>query len=154
VILETTARSDIEEYIRIHQHLGVGDVTCQWGQILGHDNTVALILTFVRPAELVAILEFELKRNHGILVEQILETNALYIQAGRDGDRLKDDLSLPKVVLEVPELGFRRYWDEIHIAHVTAQLRKRGLGRAEAKRKAALVIAEMRKIGATRLGGK
>jgi hypothetical protein len=151
VILDTSCRPDLEEHIRVHQYIGPGDVNCQWGQVMGHENTVALILSFSRPSEVVAIVEFDLQRNHGILVEQILAAKALYIQAGREGDRLKHDVNLPKVILEVPELGFRRYWDKIHWRHATAKMRERGLSRAGAKRAAKQAIEEMRKIGAVRV---
>ncbi len=110
VILDTKSRPDVEEFIRVHQYVGAGDVKSQWGQLIGHDNTVALNLSFLRPAELVAIIEFDLQRSHGIRVEQILTTRALYIQAGREGDRLIHDMkNLPKVILEVPELGSQEY---------------------------------------------
>jgi hypothetical protein len=55
VILDTKSRPDLEEFIRVHQYVGAGDVKSQWGQLVGHDNTIALILSFLRPAELVAI---------------------------------------------------------------------------------------------------
>ncbi len=95
VILDTSSRPDFEEYLLVHQYVNAGDVKCQWGQLISHDNTVALILSFLRPAELVIIVEFDLKTNHGVLVEQILATKALYIQAGREGDRLKQDVNRP-----------------------------------------------------------
>src|ERR1700730_420478 len=33
VILDTSSRPDLEEYIRVHQYAGAGDVKCQWGQL-------------------------------------------------------------------------------------------------------------------------
>ncbi len=148
VIVDTSARPDLEEYIRVHQFVSAGDVKCQWGQMIGHEDTVALILSFSRPSELVAIVEFDLQKNHGVLVEQVLSAKALYIQAGREGDRLKHDVNLPKVILEVPELGFRSSWDKIHSTYATAQMRARGLNRADAKRAAKQKIEELRKLAA------
>jgi hypothetical protein len=151
VILDTSSRPDVEEYIRVHQYVGPGDVNCQWGQVAGHDETVALILSFLRPSEVVAIVEFDLQRNHGILVEQVLAAKALYIQAGREGDRLKYDVNRPKVILEVPELGFRPYWDKIHFRHVSAKMRARGLNRTDAKRAAMQIIDKMLEVAAVRM---
>lgn len=154
VILETSGRPDLEEYIRVHQYVGAGDVKCQWGQLIGHNNTVALILSFSRPAVLVIIVEFDLQRNHGVLVEQVLGTKALYIQAGREGDRLKYDVNLPKVILEVPDTGFRRkFWDKIYSRYTTTKMRERGLNRTDAKQAAKESIAELRKLGTVRMGG-
>jgi hypothetical protein len=154
VILDTTNRPDLEEYIRVHQFVGAGDVKCQWGQVIGHDDTVALVLSFSRPAELVAIVEFDLQRNHGVLVEQVLGSKGLYIQAGREGDRLKHDLNLPKVILEVPETGFgKKFWDKIYSRYTAVKMRERGLNRTDAKRAAKEAIVELRKLGTIRMGG-
>jgi hypothetical protein len=154
VILDTQSRPDLEEFIRVHQYVGAGDVKSQWGQLIGHDNTIALILSFLRPAELIAIIEFDLQRNHGILVEQTLATKALYIQSGREGDRLKHDVNLPKVILEVPERGFATTWEKIYRRYTTAQMRERGLSRADAKRAAKLAIEELRRLAAIRMRDK
>jgi hypothetical protein len=152
VILDTSSRPDLEEFILVHQYVGAGDVKCQWGQLIGHDNTVSLILSFSRPATLVAIVEFDLQRNHGVLVQQVLGTKALYIQAGREGDRLKNDVNLPKVILEVPDTGFgRKSWDKIYSQYTMAKMRERGLNRADAKRAAKEAIEELRKLGTVRI---
>lgn len=153
VIVDTSNRPDLEEFIRIHEYTGAGDVACQWAQLNGHRDTLALVLSFSRPASLVAIVEFELQRNHGVLVEQILGCRALYIQAGREGDRLKNDMNVPKVVLEVPDTGFRvGAWNKIYLRYTTAQMRKRGLTRADAKRAANAAIEELRKLNDIRMG--
>jgi hypothetical protein len=146
VILDTTNRADVEEYIRVHQFTEPGDVKCQWGQVFGHDDTVALILSFQRPAQVVAIIEFELDRNHGSLIDQALAAKSIYIQAGREGDRLKHNLDLPKVIVEVPDLGFMEIWDDIYLRHTTAKIRAKGASRADAKRLARTFIDDMRKI--------
>jgi hypothetical protein len=154
VILDTSGRPDFEEYIRVHQYVGAGDVKCQWGKVIGHDNTVALALSFLRPAELVVIVEFDLQKHHGVLVEQVLGSKALYIQAGREGDRLKHDVTVPKVILEVPDTGFaRKFWDKIYSRYTTAKMRERGLNRADAQRAAKWAIVELRKLGTIRMGG-
>ena len=40
----------------------------QWGQVQGHEGTVALFLNFIRPIQLFMVLEFNIVRQ-GILVE-------------------------------------------------------------------------------------
>jgi len=54
------------------------------------------------PTERAAVIEFEIVKQ-GILVEHILQSNGLYIQAGKVGDRLKHDLNRPKMLIEVPD---------------------------------------------------
>lgn len=152
VIVDTSSRPDLEEYIRVHQYVPAGDVKCQWGQLLGHTDTVALVLSFSRPSELVAIIEFDLKRHHGVLVEQVLASKGLYIQAGRKGDRLIHDMNLPKVILEIPDTGFRRIWDKIYYRYTMTQLRERGLNRADAKQAARQAVETLRTMATVRLG--
>ena len=79
VILDTTDRPDIDELIRVHQHLPVGDIDCGWGELEGSKGMVALMLIFNRPSEITAILEFDIV-NQGVIVDQILAARGLYIQ--------------------------------------------------------------------------
>src|SRR6266853_4244348 len=58
LLLDTSDRPDIAELIRVHESFGTGDVKVQWGQVQGHEGTVALFLTFIRPLELFMVLEF------------------------------------------------------------------------------------------------
>jgi hypothetical protein len=150
VILDTSDRPDIDEFIRVHQTLGPGDVQTQWGQIPGHEGTTALYLRFVRPSELMIILEFDIVKQ-GILVEQALFGKGLYIQAGREGDRLRNDPDRPKVLLEIGDTGFGTIWDTIFQKHLAKWYRSQGLGRSESKRAARAAIDEMREFGRFRM---
>jgi hypothetical protein len=143
LILDTENRPDIAECIRVHEHLPPGDVNTQWGRISQSNEHVALILSFQRPIELVAIIEFDIVRQ-GVLVEAILGARATYIQAGRPGDRVKDTLPAPKIIAEIPETGFRPIWDRIFLKEMTRHLRKQGLGRQHAKRAATSAIDELK----------
>lgn len=150
VILDTSARSDIDAAIEAQASMAQGDVKVQWGRLSGRDHTVALNLTFLRPAEVFVIVEFDLTRSHGILVEQVLASRGLYIQAGRPGDRLKDDPNRLKVLAEIPDTGFRTAWDEIYLDYTVKAFRERGMSRPTAKRAAQFAIREIRKIAAAR----
>jgi hypothetical protein len=150
VILDTSERPDLEELIRLHEFVAEGDVKTQWGKLYDHEDTVALILTFTRPAEVVAIIEFELKKNHGILIEKIFKTSALYIQAGREGDRIRHDFNRRKVIIEVPETKFKAVWSEIFFTYSVKLMRTKGFDRAEAKRQAKLFITQVREVAALR----
>jgi len=150
LILDTTARPDLVEFIRVHQYVPSGDVTIRWGRLDEHESKVALALSFIRPLELVAIIEFEIVR-HGILVEQILSSRALYIQAGKEGDRIKHNVDAPKVIVEVPDTGFRAVWDKLYLGHVVGHMRACGLGRQQAKRAATQMIEEIRRLSQFRM---
>ena len=150
VILDTAERPDLDEYIRVHEFVADGDVSTQWCLIEGRENVVALALRFKRPIELVAILQFDLDKHQGILVEKILKTGALYVQTGRPGDRIKHDFNRPKIIVEVPDTGFTVRWAELFLGYAFRKMRTEGFDRAEAKRRASLFIDEIRKIAEVR----
>jgi hypothetical protein len=146
VIVDTTRRPEVDELIRLHTAVETpGDVNFQWGGIDGHDHLVVLCLTFCRPLEARLIIQFEIVRQ-GCLVEQILFAKSLYIQSGREGDRIKTDVNAPKVLIELPDVGFKRVWDSIFREHLERYFRKhKRLGRAAAKSAAARSIDEWKK---------
>lgn len=151
LILDATDRPDIAEYIRLHRHGGPGDVKVQWGQLPALHDTVVLMLTVLRPAQMKMIIAFDLRRNHGFLVEQILGMNGMYIQAGQAGDRVGATMDHPRIVVEVPDTGFRPTWDKLYYKFTVKKLREAGLDRARAKVAARDAIAKLREIGAFRM---
>ncbi len=150
VILDTSDRPDVEELIRVHQHLPPGDAECQWGTLDRFKQKVALLLTFKRPAEMVVILEFDIVKQ-GILVDQALIAKGIYLQSGRDGDRFITNPDAPKILVEIPDTGFHDFWNRVFHDHIMKRMRKRGLGRKQAKEAATEVIKEMREFGQFRL---
>jgi hypothetical protein len=146
VILDTSNRADIEEYIRVHSGGPPGDVRVQWAHVPQRD-TVILKLSVARPLVIEILIGFRLPENQGILVEQILSVSGLYIQAGRPGDRLKSTLGSNRIIVEVPDTGFRPTWDKIFLKHTTAVLREHGLTRSRAKVAARDAIQLMRQTG-------
>ncbi len=146
LILDTTERPDLVELVRVHQKFVEGDVTVQWGALEGRLDHIALFLRFLRPTERVAIIEFEMPKQ-GALVDQILTAGAVYLQPGKPGDKLLHDLEVPKVIVEIPDTGFRAHWEKLYLKSVFRQLRKSGLTRGEARKAASDVVARMREIG-------
>jgi len=146
LILDTSERPDIEEVIRVHSAtLEAGDMICQWGELNEHKGFIALIIRFVRPIETMLILEFDIAKQ-GIFIEQALTGRGLYLQAGREGDRYIHDIARPKVLMEIPDTGFRQTWDSLFHKYLTKEYRARGLGRAEAKRASKAAIVELRRL--------
>src|SRR6266511_2683149 len=86
VIVDTTDRLDLEEFIRVHQYAGPGDADSQWATLEDSSGRVGLVLTFKKPMEMTVVLAFD-PMNQGGLVDQIIQSKGLYIQAGRKGDR-------------------------------------------------------------------
>lgn len=151
LILDTADRPDIIEYIKLHRHTGPGDVRVQWGQLPDHPDTVMLIFTMIRPVEIKVIVAFELHRNHGFLIEQILGMNGMYLQAGVDGDRLAATMDHPRIIVEIPDTGFRRQWDKLYFQFTVKKFRTQGLDRRNAKAAARSAISKLREVGAFRM---
>jgi hypothetical protein len=153
LLLDTTDRPDIAEFIRVHESFGPGDVRVQWGKIEaeGHEGTVALFLTFIRPMELFVVLEFNIARQ-GLMVEQILTGRGIYLaRAEGDDDRLIRNIDRPKVIVEVPDTGFRKAWDETFHKHLARHYRNNGLSRSESRQAARSLIEEWRKFGSLKM---
>ncbi|MGH3932670.1 MAG: hypothetical protein ACRDTF_22155 [Pseudonocardiaceae bacterium] len=145
VILDTSNRPDIAEVIRVNQHLP-GDVSFTWGGIEGHPDDVLLVLDFERPIEARAVLRFSIEKQ-GILVESAVTAKAIYLQVGRQGDRLIHDLNRPKMLVELPDGEFRSRWNLLFLHRMTVVLSRRfGWSRRKAEPLARELIAELRKM--------
>jgi hypothetical protein len=153
VILNTSNRPDIEEFIRVHQYSGPGDVISQWATLEDGSGRVGLVLTFSGPMELTIFLAFDPDKQDG-LVDQIVHVKGLYIQAGRPGDRLIKNPNAPKVIANIPDTGFAKVWEDIFFRTAVKRARASGAGRRQAKEVARLFIAQWRQFGNFRMGNK
>jgi hypothetical protein len=149
VILDAEERPDLKELVRAHAGSRAGDVDCQWGQINQRSDRVALMLHFMKPVEVSAALEFEIVRQ-GILVEQILVAKCLYLQPGKVGDRLSNTFNEQRILVEVPDTGFRPTWDVLLQRHLVADFRQRGLSRQQAKAATKGAIEKLREFNRQR----
>lgn len=150
LILDTSERPDLVEVVRVHESFAEGDVRVQWASLKGRLDHIALVLRFLRPTERTAMIEFDIAKQ-GALVDQILMAGAVYLQPGQPGDRFLSNPSAPKVIIEIPETGFRAHWDAIYLKAVIKRLRWQGMGRADARKIAEHVIAELRQVGRFRM---
>jgi len=153
LLLDTTDRPDIVEFIRLHESFVSGDVNIQWGKVEaeGHKGTAALFLSSIRPMELFMLLEFNIARQ-GFLVEQILIGQGVYLaKAEGEDDRLIKNVDRPKVLVEVPDTGFKDTWDDKFHKYVAEDFRNRGLSRSESRKASRSVIEEWRKLGSLKM---
>ena len=157
LILDTTNRPDLNEAIRIQSSVPSGDVEVSWGNILTNPiyvlknhKHITLFICFKRPTNRNAIIEFDVVKR-GILVESILTANAVYIQAGKPGDRISHDFNRPKMLIEVPDTGFRSHWDAMFSKGLIKYFRSKGLGRNEAKSAVKEYLKQLRDINQFRM---
>ena len=144
VILDTTARPDIEEFVRIHSFLSPGDVTVSWVRYPYGKRNLSLLIQAQRPSEVTFFIAFDLDSSHCVIVEQIIKSRALYVQPGRIGDRLVSTLDHSRILVEVGDLSFDETWDQLLHASTVRQFRSGGMSKAQAKDAATKLIAEWR----------
>lgn len=150
VILDTRQRQDLIEVMQVHANFSEGDVVISWGSTKSRPHHVILFLRFQRPTERAAMIEFDIERQ-GVLVEHVLITQALYIQAGKPGDRFLDGLDAPRLLVEVPDTGFRPTWDKVYRDSIVKRLRKQGLSRRAANSAYATLIDSIRDVAQFRM---
>ena len=124
LFIDTTARPELAHLIRIHKNLPPGDVRSQWGTSRDDPNIVLFVLEFSRPMELETVLRLSISRQ-ATVVESILTTGILYLQSGRLGDTAASTWGEPRLVVQIPESGFREYWDPLVMRRTKADVAKR-----------------------------
>ena len=153
VIFDAAARPDIAEAVRVHEHLPAGDVTVNWAvEDRKGAGTVLLILHFVSPITTRGVFAFRVD-GQGLLVEAALTARLLYLQPGAPGDRLIHDPTRQKLLVGLPETGFREIWDDLFLGGLTREFRRKGLARKPARQAAADVIERLRGVTEFRMPG-
>lgn len=133
LILDCMARPEITDLIRLHAVQPLGDVVSTWARSGTKGAEVALHLQFLRPTPGEILIVFDLPRLQ-FVVDSIIQNHACYIQSSVHGKRLSEAMNaVPRVMLEIPSESLPFDWDkEIHKS-IYDQMRREGLGRAEAK---------------------
>ena len=152
LILDTQQRRDVAELIRVHEHIASsGDAQSQWSESRDDRDIVALHLTFTRPMNIELLLRFSIE-HQAILVETVLVASAVFLQAGRPGDRFMNTVEAPRILVELPDTGFRDPWNDILLKRMTdVMAASTGLPRKNARPLAQKMIAEMKELAGFRM---
>jgi hypothetical protein len=134
LILDTTARPDIDQIIENHDSIDSGYASTSWTKTRQSDNYISLLLQFSKPVLCTILLEFYIPKYAG-LIDSILESQAMYIQAGRKGDRLITTQEAPKVFIQVPKptADFEVLWSELRKKVKLNEYKKMGYSKKESK---------------------
>ena len=79
------------------------------------------------------VIEFDVSRQ-GVLVDQIIRSQGVYIMPGRPGDRLRTKMEAPRILVEVPSKEFQSEWETMFRKVVLRRFRGEGMSRIDAKR--------------------
>lgn len=145
LIIDCIARPDLYTLIMNHQSQPPGDVKCTWGRKRWDSDIIYLLLEFQRPTPARAAIQFNLTE-HMLLVDQIFQTNAAYLQPNTYGGRVVDGLDKEKIVIEIPTAGAPFEWDKLLEKKVVQRMRATGLSRTEARGAVRKFIAESRRF--------
>jgi len=147
LILDTSLRPDIEDMIKTHKLIGKsGDVVSMWSPSSKFRiNKITLILSFTKPSLCNIFIPFDIINQGGIL-DQIIQVQGLYIQAGIKGDRLSTTFNKERILVEVPSKHFREEWNKIYYKVLVKDMKKKGISKKRAKRAASSFLKEWREI--------
>ena len=148
LIIDAEERPDLFTLVNAHETNPPGDMTCRWGTL--DKDTVILLIKFLRPIEIEILLTFNIEK-YGGLIDTILTSKAFYLQPGKDGDRLSNTIDNPRIIVEIPETGFKQIWDDIYFKQLRKSFRQKGLNRQQSKKAAKNMIHEFRKITGFRM---
>jgi hypothetical protein len=154
LIIDTSLRPDIEDMIQAHKHIGAGDVKSAWSVPSRFNiiniNRISLVLTIIKPSRCLIIIEFNIVPQGGV-VDQIIQAQGVYIQPGKEGDRLRTTMDHDRILVEVPSKHFRTEWDKILYNALAKDFKRKGLSRSDAKIASKNFIKEWRNLRSMRI---
>lgn len=151
LLLDTSSRPEVAELIRVQNHLPPGDVSAQWGKIEGDDDSVLLSLRSLQPIDVAVVLVFSIEEQ-AMLIDAIVTSGAVYLQAATPGDRLVTTMDANRMMVEVAASDFQPIWDKLLQERMLTVMAKRlGVSRRKARPAAEQLIAEIRRFTRLRM---
>lgn len=144
-IVDASTMPDVEELIRIHEHVSSGDVRPEWAY-MPDEHAVALILNFDRPVETRFSLYLPVQK-YGGMIDQILGVGIFLLQSGKPGDRLSNTVDAHRIFVQTSSTRkFREAWEGIFQSVTASYFRSKGRGRRESRELAAEAIERIRAL--------
>jgi hypothetical protein len=145
IVIDVQGNKEIEELIKLHNNIVSGDVTMTWAKDFYSRKKIIFRLAFHKPMEVVFGIEFKLDSDYSI-IDGMIESKGLALQTGKKGEKVSSKLEDPKILIEVPEMGFKEKWNEMLLSTVRKNIRKKGASKRESLVLAKNHIVEMRKF--------
>lgn len=112
VFVEKDDNDRIHKLLSFHNNIRTGNCVSQWG--MTEDNKyVALVLDFSNPLKEKIVVLFDVIK-FGIVIDQILAFECLYLMIGTENSKLSNSLNDEKILLEIPNGSFGSEWDKIY----------------------------------------
>lgn len=152
VVIFTNGDSTLADLIQFHQSTPPGDVQLQWARKPFKKNALILNMEFKKPMEFNFGILFHLSEHYSI-VDGIIQSRGLYIQNGKMGDKFSN-MEAPKILIEVPDLGFGKKWNSRIVDILYGKYRKKGLSKKDARVATQSHLKSMRETWHIRANGK
>jgi hypothetical protein len=146
LIIDFGGFSDASDLFIVHRSTVAGDVKTTWSKdfTLFKSKYIFLQIEFLRPMEISFGIRFDLS-NQFPLVDSVINANCFYLCSGKLGDQVSEQKS-DRILIEVPETGFKSLWQTILTDTLTSQYKKIGANKKDIRSIVDLHIKEIRKI--------
>lgn len=148
VIVDTSNRPDVVELMNAHNNGAPGDADSTWATLGDYPDHLALLLQFKKPFEIEALIPFELTQ-HGLTVDLAMRGKAMYLQAGKPGDRFYRNVEAPRIIIELGAELTTTEWEALWEKAIRNRLRVEGMSRSESRRLSPDVIRNARGIASS-----
>ncbi len=125
IVIDTSNNNKIENMLKLHKNVDEGEMRFSRGMTTDKRNIILLVES-VSPIELTFSILFEIEKNYAI-IDEILRSQMLIIQGGKQGDRFSYNPNSNKIVVEVPLTGFEDKWHDIRKKYQRKRLKKMGV---------------------------
>ena len=132
LILDTENFPEVAKSIELHQGVNEGAITFVWGMSTDK-RYILLLVNSISPVEISYVIKFDLYTQCSV-IDKILSSQLMYIQAGKKGDRLLNTPNQPKLLLEVPNTGFEKEWKKIYRKTQEKRFKKLGVKKKDLDR--------------------
>lgn len=134
IILDTVKHPEIDEMIKMHHGIKYGEVNSQWAKSIDN-RQILLCIDILEPTTISFKIQFDIIANGG-LIDIIVESQLLYLQGGKIGDRYRNTMNAPNILLEIPSNDFKNEWINIFNKAYTKHFRSLGMNKKDAKKAA------------------
>lgn len=150
IILDTSLNKALSNLVTLHKTLPMGDATSIWCVKKFSKKEVTLLLKFTKPVELHVAIKFDACK-HYTVIDGIIHSRGVYIQPGKPGDKLSDNINAPKILVEIPARTTFPDWENILFKYVNKRLKKGGVGRKDIKAATLEFISTSRDVWGKRM---
>lgn len=125
IFIDTLKRADIKETIENHKYVKFGDVTTSWFRDSKRDySNLYLLVELSGGGSCNFIIHFIIDK-HGPGVDLIIKNGGCYIQSAEEGTKIKQNITAPRLLMEVIGHGFEEEWKRIYQIGITKMFNKK-----------------------------